>query len=164
MQTKHIPFKNTGYFSSLIIDYLNKDPKLKPFYNRYPELDAFQDQIKDKSQTFSNDNRSVLVKVLKDQYAHFEVSEETKNNIEALKASNAFTITTGHQLNLFTGPLYFLYKIISTINLTKILKEQYPENQFVPVYWQPKIMILMKSTISTSKEKKYGGLKKPKVQ
>jgi bacillithiol biosynthesis cysteine-adding enzyme BshC len=56
-------------------------------------------------------------------------------NINALASENTFTITTGHQLNLFTGPLYFLYKIISTINLCDQLKAKYPENNFVPIYW-----------------------------
>jgi bacillithiol biosynthesis cysteine-adding enzyme BshC len=55
--------------------------------------------------------------------------------MEALKEDNTFTVTTGHQLNLFTGPLYFLYKIISTINLTKKLKAKYPIYNFVPIYW-----------------------------
>jgi bacillithiol biosynthesis cysteine-adding enzyme BshC len=59
----------------------------------------------------------------------------TNQNIESLIEQNTFTITTGHQLNLFTGPLYFLYKIISAINLSKELKEIYPEYNFVPVYW-----------------------------
>ena len=34
-----------------------------------------------------------------------------------------------------TGPLYFIYKIISTINLCKQLKEKHPELNFVPIYW-----------------------------
>src|SRR5690606_12180634 len=42
---------------------------------------------------------------------------------------------TGHQLNLFTGPLYFIYKIVTTINLALELKIAYPEKNFVPVYW-----------------------------
>src|SRR5690606_41286324 len=53
----------------------------------------------------------------------------------SLSQSNTFTITTGHQLNLFTGPLYFFYKIISTINLCKELKIAYPKQDFVPIYW-----------------------------
>jgi bacillithiol biosynthesis cysteine-adding enzyme BshC len=44
-------------------------------------------------------------------------------------------VTTGHQLCLFTGPLYFIYKIASTINLCKALKTNFPEKDFVPVYW-----------------------------
>ncbi|MET0760389.1 MAG: bacillithiol biosynthesis cysteine-adding enzyme BshC, partial [Flavobacterium sp.] len=64
-----------------------------------------------------------------------QTSDLTQQNIESLSNSNTFTVTTGHQLNLFTGPLYFLYKIISTINLTKELKAKYPTYDFVPVYW-----------------------------
>jgi uncharacterized protein YllA (UPF0747 family) len=59
----------------------------------------------------------------------------TKQNIETLALPNTFTVTTGHQLNLFSGPLYFLYKIISTINLTTELKVKYPDSNFVPIYW-----------------------------
>jgi hypothetical protein len=68
--------------------------------------------------------------------------------------NNTFTVTTGHQLNLFTGPLYFLYKIISTINLTKELKAKYPAyNLSLFIGWRPKIMILKKLIILISKEK-----------
>lgn len=52
-----------------------------------------------------------------------------------LSFQNTFTITTGHQLNLFTYPLYFIYKIISTINTCIELKESYPDFNFVPIYW-----------------------------
>src|SRR5690606_21269725 len=62
-------------------------------------------------------------------------SPQLTANLEALLQENTFSITTGHQLNLFTGPLYFLYKIISAINLASALKEKYSENNFVPVYW-----------------------------
>ena len=46
-----------------------------------------------------------------------------------------FTVTTGHQLNLGTGPLYFLYKISAAINMSQKLNERYPDQHFVPVYW-----------------------------
>jgi bacillithiol biosynthesis cysteine-adding enzyme BshC len=58
-----------------------------------------------------------------------------ENNISALTKKNCFTITTGHQLNIFTGPLYFVYKILAVINITEQLKEVYPDYDFVPVYW-----------------------------
>ncbi|MGZ0017804.1 bacillithiol biosynthesis cysteine-adding enzyme BshC [Yeosuana sp. AK3] len=135
MSTESIPFKKTGYFSSLICDYLEEKPVLKTFYNKFPKLENFKNQIEQKHLSFNLKSRSILVEQLKKQYKNVEVSENTWQNIEFLKHENTFTITTGHQLNLFTGPLYFLYKIISTINLTKELKQHYPNYNFVPVYW-----------------------------
>lgn len=137
MQKEYIPFRATGYFSSLICDYLDENPRLKAFYNRFPSVENFKYQIEEKRQSkiASKSHRKILVSALKSQYHNIITSELTHQNIERLYSENTFTITTGHQLNLFTGPLYFLYKIISTINLSKTLKTQYPDCNFVPVYW-----------------------------
>ncbi len=130
-----IPFQNTGYFTKIICDYLDKKEGLKEFYNNYPDLEGFANQIESKSSSFTQSSRNVLVSSLNQQYGELLASKKTKENIASLKHKNTFTITTGHQLNLFTGPLYFLYKIVSTINLTEQLKKEYPKNNFVPIYW-----------------------------
>lgn len=130
-----ITYQNSGYFSELIIDYLNQEPKIKELYHRFPTLENFEDQFQEKQQQFPKAHREVLHQALQLQYQKFHTSKETQQNIDSLLSEQTFTITTGHQLNLFTGPLYFLYKIISTINLTQQLKKQYPKQNFVPVYW-----------------------------
>ena len=130
-----LPFKNTGYFSKLICDYVAEEPQLAPFYNHFPNLANFELQIAEKKNSFPLENRKVLQTALKHQYINHTISKFTKNHIASLADENTFTVVTGHQLNLFTGPLYFLYKIISTINLCEALKRQYPEQHFVPVYW-----------------------------
>lgn len=135
MPTDCISYSETNYFSSLIIDYLAQKKELKPFYHRFPKLEEFKAQIEEKKAGFSTEIRNSLVKILKTQYRDVAASKKTRENIELLSAENTYTITTGHQLNLFTGPLYFLYKIISTINLAAELKNKYPEHNFVPVYW-----------------------------
>ena len=138
MPTDCISYQNSGYFSPLMNDYLAQNTNLQSLYNRFPNLENFEAQIKEKKFNFngnSNEKRDLLVSVLEKQYTNCSTSELTLNNIKLLSHSNTFTITTGHQLNLFTGPLYFLYKIISTINLAKELKAKYPENNFVPIYW-----------------------------
>ena len=135
MPTECISYKNTGFFSSLICDYLDEKEDLKAFYNHFPTLENFKKQIDEKGQSFRSESRNLISGVLKDQYRNINTSSATNQNIEALKQENTFTITTGHQLNLFTGPLYFLYKIISAINLTSELKQTYPDYNFVPVYW-----------------------------
>ncbi len=135
MQHNSISFRKTGYFSQLICDYLDEKPQLAPFYSRFPKLVNFKNQIEEKESAFSAESRAVLVSALKKQYSSVGASEKTLQNIEVLKSSNTFTVTTGHQLNLFTGPLYFLYKIVSAINLSNALKKAYPDFNFVPVYW-----------------------------
>jgi bacillithiol synthase len=135
MPTDCIPFRNTNYFSSLICDYLDEHQELQPFYNRFPKLENFKSQINEKKGSVRAESRTILNEVLKNQYQNVNASALTLSNVEALKQENTFTITTGHQLNLFSGPLYFLYKIISAINLAKELKVNYPEYNFVPVYW-----------------------------
>lgn len=135
MPSDCISYQTSGYFTKLIQDYLDQKPELKLLYNRFPTVENFKKQLIEKAASFDNDNRLPLVKALERQYINIEISDLTKQNIEFLKLENTFTITTGHQLNLFSGPLYFLYKIISTINLTKELKSKYPTYNFVPVYW-----------------------------
>jgi len=135
MKVHHIPFQETGYFSSLIGDYLSKNQKLNDFYRNFPDLEGFKNQIEIKQGSFSNESRKILVEALSKQYNNLKKSNLTSENINKLESGNTFTITTGHQLNIFTGPLYFLYKIISTINLTKQLKAEFPKQNFVPIYW-----------------------------
>ncbi|AUC83904.1 bacillithiol biosynthesis cysteine-adding enzyme BshC [Polaribacter sp. ALD11] len=135
MKVTQIPFKNTGFFSKTMLDYLEKKDTIQPFYNNFPDITGFHNQIEEKEKSYRLQSRLVLVDALKKQYHNFDVSEKTQENIALLKLKNTFTITTGHQLNLFTGPLYFLYKIISAINLAEELGHKFPEKNFVPVYW-----------------------------
>ncbi len=128
-----LPYSETGYFSPLIVDYLDGKEELSEFYNCPPQLSHFKKIIADKAN--SAIQREVLVKSLKTQYKSVESSEEVHKNIDLLAKKTTFTITTAHQPCLFTGPLYVIYKILSTINLTKQLKSSYPEYDFIPIYW-----------------------------
>lgn len=130
-----LPFDRTGYFTEFICDYIAEKESLKPFYNRYSNLESFAGQIAEKATHFPEANREVLYNALQAQYEEFSVSEETKIHLRKLKEPITYTVVTGHQLNLFTGPLYFLYKIVSTINLTVDLKKAFPKYNFVPIYW-----------------------------
>ena len=111
MKVHSIPFQNTGYFSKLISDYLDKNAELSKFYGNYPNLNRFENQLKlrQNSNFDSDSSRSILVKALKNQYVNFPVSIKTESNINALSQQNTYTITTEHQINFLTGPLYFLY-------------------------------------------------------
>jgi bacillithiol biosynthesis cysteine-adding enzyme bshC len=131
----YIPFKETGYFSEFITDYLSQKAELRCLYHRFPLATNFPAQIKEKQTHYSAENRDILAQALERQYKNLSISKETYQNIEALRQENTFTITTGHQLSLFTGPLYFIYKIVTTIVSCQQLKKLYPQYNFVPIYW-----------------------------
>ena len=128
-----ISYKDTDSFTKLILDYIEKDEQLKNFVSHFPEIENFEKQIKEKKT--HQIERDILVDVLKDQNGSFLLSEKSKTNINLLRDDNTFSVTTGHQLCLFTGPVYFLYKIISTINLCENLAEKYPNYNFIPIFW-----------------------------
>jgi bacillithiol synthase len=131
---KHcVDLNQTGQFSNFFLDYIEGKEALRPFYTHLPKIESFKSAIEDKK--FPIANREILHRVLVQHYSEIEISGAVSSNIDSILNEKTFTVTTGHQLNLFTGPLYFIYKIVSTINLAKKLKSAYPEFHFVPVYW-----------------------------
>ncbi|MBX9853321.1 MAG: bacillithiol biosynthesis cysteine-adding enzyme BshC [Cytophagaceae bacterium] len=133
MKIHKIEYKNTNSFPSLLLDYLSQKSDLKEFYDLFPQIENFPKKIA--ALNFDNAKRNVLHTTLNQQYSGFDLKVKVKENISLVTQPHTFTITTGHQLNLFTGPLYFIYKIITVINACKVLKEKYPRYNFVPVYW-----------------------------
>lgn len=135
MLLKKIPLAETRAFSTFFLDYIHQKESLKPFYDRFPEPKNFKGQIADKFRAFPATNRNVLTTTLLRQYKDLDTPDGVKENIRSLSDGKTFTITTGHQLNIFTGPLYFIYKIVTVINTCKQLKSSFPDYHFVPVYW-----------------------------
>jgi len=131
---RQFSIQKTKLFSSLFENYIQQDETVKPFYKYHigqKDFEAFFTE-----EHFNYLNRPVLVEsLLKQTQLVRNTSSKTIESIRLLSNDNAFTVTTGHQLCLFTGPLYFIYKIISTINLCKTLTEKFPNKNFVPVYW-----------------------------
>jgi bacillithiol biosynthesis cysteine-adding enzyme BshC len=134
-QKRTIPYSQTSLLSKLISDYINQLPHLTDFYNRSDTIESYRLQIEEKAANYPLKHRFVLSESLQKQYGDLKITSIVRDNIAALKDEKTFTITTGHQLSLFTGPLYFIYKIVSAIKTATLLKNKYPEYQFVPVYW-----------------------------
>lgn len=135
MKATYIDYSETNSFSPAVISYLDNDTKLSPFISHQPTISGFRELLKNKK---TNPDRTTLVNVLKKQYSKYSENPPSKivaENIELLIRDNTYTVTTGHQLNIFTGPLYFIYKIVTAINLAKELKATFPDKNFVPLYW-----------------------------
>tara|TARA_B110000914_G_scaffold219283_1_gene227722 strand:- start:6078 stop:7679 length:1602 start_codon:yes stop_codon:yes gene_type:complete len=125
----------TGHLPFLTLSYFNNEKGINSFYKRSNKLKNYKDQIEEKQKNFNNKFRNILSQELNKQYQPIPGNDVQLRLIGDLTKSNTFTVTTGHQLNLFTGPLYFFYKIIDTIKICKDLKSKFPKNNFIPIYW-----------------------------
>ena len=132
---KNINLNFTKHLPKITLDYLNNGASIKNFFNRSNSIENYFDQIDEKKNNYDNGYRKPLCDVLKSSYHNVKENSFQINAIKRIANENTFTITTGHQLNLFTGPLYFFYKIIDTINICKKLASKYPQYNFIPVYW-----------------------------
>ena len=137
MKKHTIDYSLTGMLPDLVKAYLDEQHHVNAFYRVPLHLDNIIQSAGQRK--FNSDDRQLLFNVLTSQYeavySSTSVSEAVRKNIALLKEENTFTVTTGHQLNLFTGPLYFIYKIASTINLANQVKQAKPGFHVVPVYW-----------------------------
>ena len=129
----HIPFSSTHVFSTLINDYLEGKGKAMDFVQYAPNVDGYKAAIEGRKKYPIN--RNLLFDVLTKQYSNLPQEKAVNDQIALLKKDTTFVVTTAHQPNLFTGPLYFFYKIIHAIQLAASLKATFPEYDFVPVYY-----------------------------
>jgi bacillithiol biosynthesis cysteine-adding enzyme BshC len=141
-KTTQIPYRATGVFTPLISDYIESKGTAQSFVNYIPNLGGIKKAIEERKKYPIN--RKVFVQVLQKQYEELAaktksnptiVDEAVNANIKLLERDNTFVVTTAHQPNLFTGPLYFFYKIIQAIQLAADCKKEFPEYNFVPVYY-----------------------------
>ena len=130
---EQVAYPLTGYFSNLVSDYLEANQKLAPYYTHTPNIDGVKAAMA--ARDLFNTPRVALVDALNKQYQGATALDVVTENIQSLLESNTYTVTTAHQPNIFTGPLYFVYKIAHTIALSRSLNKQIPGARFVPVYY-----------------------------
>jgi uncharacterized protein YllA (UPF0747 family) len=135
MKSHSFPRKDSNCFSSQQLLFTDDQEALKDFIGLPFSEENLKTQTAIKSTFFTAEKRNLLVSVLSKKYSSITNVSATLKNIASLENENCFTITTGHQLSLFTGPLYFVYKILHVIKQCERLNEKFPENKFVPVYW-----------------------------
>ena len=134
---EHIPDKwAEQYYPKIFNDYLARKKSLTPLYRLYPTEKNLISAAAARTKSFPEQSRSVLCEALCQQYTHLpEIPEAVQENLSRLRLGSTVTITTGQQPVLFLGPLYILYKIVTTIVTAKWLSEEHPQFHFVPIYW-----------------------------
>jgi bacillithiol synthase len=130
---KQIPYKKTNFFSKIVVDFLDNSTNLHPFYNHQYVNNGLVNTIIEKQKNYNN--RTKMVAYFKEIYSNKKPTTKQIENLRLLEKNNCFTITTAHQPNIFTGPLYFIFKIIHAIKLANDLSNCHSNYNFVPVYF-----------------------------
>lgn len=135
MQKFTIDRRRTGLFTKQqnLLAYDQK--QFRPFIEKEFSAEHISSQLDTKSKWFKDNKRILIHEVITEQYAKIDKTEALAQNIELIKDPHTFTITTGHQLSLFTGPVFFIYKILHTVKLCDELKKRQPRHHFVPIFW-----------------------------
>jgi len=115
--------------------FIEADPQLLELIPSQHSYRNLKEAIKGKE---AFQYRETLYRVLKTQYAEFpngNIHPEVLQNIELLKDSNTYTVSTGQQLHPLIGPAFVIYKILNTVRETQNFKQEFPDLNFIPVYW-----------------------------
>lgn len=128
-------FSAVPQLSKTDLAYLSADPALRPFYEYDPTLASFPEAIRRRGEQNEPGEawRQSLAQVLREQYSGLPDTEAVMANINALEKTGCFTVTTAHQPSLLLGPLYYLYKAITTIQLAEAVTAQ-GQARVLPVF------------------------------
>ncbi|MEJ7626768.1 MAG: bacillithiol biosynthesis cysteine-adding enzyme BshC [Ferruginibacter sp.] len=130
----YLSYQQTGAFSRIVSDYINNASSLQAFYKFKPDIEGIKQAIIEKK-NFPDAHRKLLVEQLEKQYSSVTITQKVKKNISSLLNSNTYTVCTAHQPNIFTGHLYFIYKIVHVIKLADELSASIKDASFVPVFY-----------------------------
>ncbi|MBK7752429.1 MAG: bacillithiol biosynthesis cysteine-adding enzyme BshC [Flavobacteriales bacterium] len=131
MQRLALPYSATGQFKPIVLDYLQDEPKVHPFrvwpFNRAASEKALT------ARHFDPGKRTIVIAAIRRQYDGLSIPPQVEEHLQRLAEPDTYTVTTGHQLCLFGGPLFVLFKILNTVRLARELST--PQRTVVPVFW-----------------------------
>ena len=128
-----LSFARVPHQSRLFLEYLSDPTGLRRYYpsavNEHFETAARVPEVLAHYHT----DRAALGDALERLNRGWGAGTATLENIARLREADCVAVVTGQQAGLFTGPLYTIYKALSTVKLVKCLRER--GVKAVPVFW-----------------------------
>jgi bacillithiol biosynthesis cysteine-adding enzyme BshC len=126
-----LPFAQVPHTSRLFLDFLSRAPGIQPFYPRSP---YFNEWMKNEASALQYDSarRERVSSILERQNKSWDASPQTLANVERLR-KGAAAIVTGQQVGLFGGPMFAIYKALTTVKLAQ--EATAAGVDAVPVFW-----------------------------
>lgn len=130
-----VNFSEITGFSKLYSDYIENYQKTADFFAAdFTDFDSHPgvfSKILAKNRPYAGE----LKEIITNQYKRLTPSLKTFHNLNLLDKKNTLFVITGQQMGLFGGPLYTIYKIITSLKLAISLAEKFPSYNFIPLFW-----------------------------
>jgi bacillithiol biosynthesis cysteine-adding enzyme BshC len=130
MRCRAIAYSRLPHPSKLFLDYIEKFPRVAPFYSGPPKLSSIVRAAR--SLKFPAERRAAVAAILREQNDAFGAGALTRQNLARFERG-ALGVVTGQQVGLFSGPAYALYKAVTAAAIAEELSRA--GVAAVPVFW-----------------------------
>ncbi len=131
MKCRSVPYEKLPY-SKLLIDYVRQEKNLSPFYSGHS---FSEDSVRQKAADFRfTGDRNRSYEALEQFNIKLDAPAETRRRLKQLKDPNSLALVTGQQVTLYGGPLYTVYKTVTTLNYASRW-EKLLGRPVIPVFW-----------------------------
>ena len=128
-----IPVERLAGASRLYLDFLNRPAEVAdlfgPPFDDEAALKALAGRLHKRKY-----EREAMVAVLRELADDYQATAGARRNIEALLDPDSLVVFTGQQVGLFTGPLYTIYKALSTERWAERLSDRLGR-PVIPCFW-----------------------------
>lgn len=125
--------KEIAQFSAFSADFHQQTSFVSWLNRPFNALEDLHAQAEEKKHQYTKEQRQTLLEVLKEQTKQPTTAQ--LKNLNLLKEEGTFTVTTGHQLTLFGGPIYLVYKVLHAVKLAELFNAQSYAEKVVPIFW-----------------------------
>ena len=124
-----INYKDLPGDNNFFLDYIADKPEALNFFSYN------QRQLRIVLSARNNFVRPPVSKIILEYNDRIGAPKEVLDNASRLDDKNVFTLISGQQAGFLGGPLYSVYKIITTINISRNLNNEFPSYHFIPIFW-----------------------------
>lgn len=128
-----MPLANSGLLSPLMHALALRDERLLKLLGKVPDASGWASAAR--SRKGFPGFPALVGAAIRRQHAGIELTPAQVRNVQDLEEGRAFTVTTGHQLSVLGGPLFFFIKLAQVVRLARYAEEMMPNSRVVPVFW-----------------------------
>lgn len=135
MNLRGIDYTQIPQVPALFRDYVHDFDRVRAFFAG--DSRAVEDHLEEAERLARRDyDRATLHDVLTRENRRLGADRKALDQLDRLGSNRTFTVVTGQQAGIYTGPVYTLYKALTAIRLADELDRAAGERfDFIPLFW-----------------------------